>query len=390
MWNGSIAGGPRGIANSNPRARGGIRDHASLETGNGLRPNPFDLPARIPRLARATHEPQGMLRAGRAAVSRILDDRGFVRDVYTDGRSPLGAAHRIYGQFLAGAVRVSATDEHEQNGELEGSMSFRRFSPLLVAGLLGFASAAHAQTTWNSVTLTWTTPGDDSLSGTAAQFDLRYSTAPITGANFGSATRWTGMPAPASPGTPQSVTVSGLQPSTTYYFAIKTADEVPNWAGISNVVTKTTQAAPDEVRPAPLVVRVDAVTDTSATLGWNAVGDDSLTGTAFAYDIRYSTSPITGANWASASQVSGEPTPAASGTAQSYVVRGLSRQVTYYFAIRVADESGNLSALSNVPSAITPDTAPPAAIHDLAASFVWVGWHSAGYVRPSSVGVERP
>jgi chitodextrinase len=260
---------------------------------------------------------------------------------------------------------------------------------LIAVCLLGSASASGAQAPWNSVTLSWTTPGDDSLTGNAAQFDVRYSTSAITGANFASAIRFNGTPTPASPGTRQSVTVTGLNPSTLYYFAIKTADEVPNWSLLSNVISRTTQAAPDTVRPAPLALRVDAVTDTSATLGWNASGDDSLTGTAFSYDIRYSTSPISAGNWGSATQVTGEPTPAAPGTSQSYVVRGLSRQATYYFAIRASDESSNQSAISNSPSVTTPDTAPPAAIRDLSASFVWFGWHSAGIIRPTIAGVPR-
>src|SRR5829696_6598145 len=158
---------------------------------------------------------------------------------------------------------------------------------------LGAALPAHAQTTWNSVTLTWTTPGDDSLLGTAAQFDLRYSTSPITAANFAAATRFVGTPTPAAPGTTQSVVVNGLNSATLYYFAIKTADEVPNWALVSNVITKTTLSAPDVIRPFAVAnLGVSAVNDTMATLSWTATGDDSLTGTATSYDVRYSTSPI--------------------------------------------------------------------------------------------------
>jgi chitodextrinase len=186
------------------------------------------------------------------------------------------------------------------------------------------------------------------------------------------------MPTPAAPGTRQSVVVSGLLPGTLYYFSIKTADEVPNWSGISNLASKATAAAPDTIRPAPIAtLAVTSITDTTATLGWTAVGDDSLTGAATTYDIRVSTAPITALNFASASVVSGAPAPAAPGTAQSVTARNLSRQTTYYFAMRVSDEAGNVSALSNVPSAITPDTLSPAAIRDLAASFVWMSWHSA-------------
>ena len=241
----------------------------------------------------------------------------------------------------------------------------------LFAGVVGDSQEAHAQQAWNSVTLTWTTPGDDSLSGTASQFDIRYSTSPITAANFLSATRFsTAVPAPAAPGTSQSAVVTGLSAATTYYFAIKTGDEVPNWANVSNVVSKTTATAPDVIRPAALALSASALNDTSVTLAWTATGDDSLTGTARSYDIRSSTAPITAANFASATSVSGVPAPAVAGTAQNVAVRPLSRQVTYYFAAKVSDEAGNVSALSNVPSATTPDTMAPAAITSLAVNLL--------------------
>ncbi|HYM81887.1 MAG TPA: fibronectin type III domain-containing protein [Candidatus Limnocylindria bacterium] len=256
----------------------------------------------------------------------------------------------------------------------------------LMASLVA-VPVAHAQTvTWNSVQLSWTTPGDDSLTGTAAQFDLRYSTSPITASNFNTSTRWSGTPAPAPSGTRQSVTVTGLTPSTTYHFAIKTADEVPNWALISNIVSRTTLSAPDTTRPESPIVTVTVLGETSVRMNWNATGDDSLTGTASSYDIRYSTSPITDVNWSQATQVTGEPVPGSPGTSQSYTVTGLSRQTTYYFAMKVADDAGLVSALSNVPSATTPDQMPPAAIRDLVVGFVWFGWHGnavAMDVRPA-------
>ncbi len=248
----------------------------------------------------------------------------------------------------------------------------------LLLALCTIVPTASAQQAWNSVTLTWTTPGDDSLSGTASQFDIRYSTSPITAANFSSATRWTtGVPTPATPGTSQSVMVTGLTPATLYYFAMKTADDVPNWSGISNVISKTTSVAPDVVRPAPIAVTIIGQTDSTVTLQWTAVGDDSLTGTATSYDIRYSTSAITSANFASASVVANAPTPAGSGSTQTVTVRGLARQVTYYFAIKAADDATNWSALSNVPSVTTPDTVPPLAITNLALGLYWLDFSAA-------------
>ena len=44
----------------------------------------------------------------------------------------------------------------------------------------------------------------------------------------------TGESAPKSAGQPETLTVTGLTPSTTYYFALKIADEIPNWSALSN------------------------------------------------------------------------------------------------------------------------------------------------------------
>jgi len=97
--------------------------------------------------------------------------------------------------------------------------------------------------------LTWTAPGDDGATGTAAGYDLRYSTQPINAANFAAATAASTAPAILPAGSSQSYVMTGLAASTTYYFAIKARDEVGNWATISNVASGTTTAT-DVVPPA--------------------------------------------------------------------------------------------------------------------------------------------
>ena len=92
----------------------------------------------------------------------------------------------------------------------------------------------------NSCSLTWIAPGDNANTGTASQYDLRYSTSNITSTNFSSATQATGEPTPTTAGTTQNMTVTGLTSNTLYYFALKTADEIPNWSAISNVPSRTT------------------------------------------------------------------------------------------------------------------------------------------------------
>lgn len=97
--------------------------------------------------------------------------------------------------------------------------------------------------TTNSVLLLWNAPGDDGNTGTAAQYDIRYSTSPINDSNWASATQVSGEPAPSVAGTPQWFIATGLSSNTTYYFAIKTRDEVPNWSPLSNVPYATTAPA---------------------------------------------------------------------------------------------------------------------------------------------------
>ncbi|MFD0669860.1 fibronectin type III domain-containing protein [Cohnella sp. GCM10027633] len=94
-----------------------------------------------------------------------------------------------------------------------------------------------------NVNLTWTAPGDDNVTGTASSYDIRYSTSTITTGNWASASQATGEPNPAVAGTSQSFNVTGLNPSTTYYFAIRASDEASNVANLSNVVSKATTAA---------------------------------------------------------------------------------------------------------------------------------------------------
>lgn len=109
-------------------------------------------------------------------------------------------------------------------------------APAAVSNLSASGSAS------SSITLSWTAPGDDGTMGTAAAYDIRYSTSNITAANWASASQAAGEPAPGAAGASQSYTLSGLAANTTYYVAMKTRDEASNESGLSNVATKTTAA----------------------------------------------------------------------------------------------------------------------------------------------------
>jgi Leucine-rich repeat (LRR) protein len=91
----------------------------------------------------------------------------------------------------------------------------------------------------SSVTLSWTSPGDDSTAGTAALYDMRYSTINNLWSQWDSATQVTGEPTPKPAGSTEIMMITGLLTDTTYYFALQAVDESDNYSFISNVVTVT-------------------------------------------------------------------------------------------------------------------------------------------------------
>lgn len=128
-------------------------------------------------------------------------------------------------------------------------VSRRSSAPFRAALALGAALAAApagpVPARAESLLLTWTAPGDDGSVGRATTYELRFSESPIAGADTagwweGVARRVDGLPAPLSAGSREAYVVADLSPSTTYYFVLRTADEVPNVSGFSNLSVRTT------------------------------------------------------------------------------------------------------------------------------------------------------
>ena len=101
---------------------------------------------------------------------------------------------------------------------------------------------AISKTSTSSITLTWTAPGDDGNSGTASQYDIRYSTSGIDETTWDVASQCAGEPKPQPAGSKETFTLTRRSTETTFYLALKTADEVFAWSQLSNVVTGTTGA----------------------------------------------------------------------------------------------------------------------------------------------------
>jgi len=231
----------------------------------------------------------------------------------------------------------------------------------------GIANLAVSSVMPDSAILIWTATGDDAKIGAAFSYDLRYSTSSINAANWPSAIQIGNEPAPEVAGTNQTITITGLNSGTTYYFAIKTSDEAANVSAISNIASAKTLGV-DSAVPATITnLAASTITLNSINLTWTAPGDDAKIGAAFSYDLRYFTSSINESNWPAATQVANEPKPQIAETNQTITIAGLSPGTTYYFAIKTSDEAANISAISNIASAKTlgTDSTAPSAITNL-------------------------
>lgn len=121
-----------------------------------------------------------------------------------------------------------------------GSRDYVPAAPATVADLLVLTQTS------DTADLLFTAPGASGTTGTATSYDFRYSTTPITQQNFTSCTSFA-IPAPGGAGNVERVTVTGLTPHTTYYFAL-TATNGVRTSGISNVADTETWPA-DTVDP---------------------------------------------------------------------------------------------------------------------------------------------
>lgn len=217
------------------------------------------------------------------------------------------------------------------------------------------SNLAFSDSSFTSLTLTWTSPGDDNTTGTAASYDLRYSQNAINASNFASATQVVGEPTPSVAGTTESFEVTDLSQNTLYYFAIKTSDEVPNTSTISNVPSKRPKLNNDTNPPSAILsITVEERLPTGVKISFTTPGDDGNTGTATSYDVRTlqgavgSTVLLNGLNFSTGQFFPGSPVPLIAGSTQTFYVWGLDANKETSLAIKVFDELRNESAVTTV------------------------------------------
>ncbi|WPP50476.1 S8 family serine peptidase [Catalinimonas niigatensis] len=97
---------------------------------------------------------------------------------------------------------------------------------------------------FESITLSWTASGGDSLSGIAAVYDIRYAQSPISANNFEDATIVADLILPKVAGEKEIFTVHKLPSETRLYWAMKVLDIHGLTSELSNTVDSITTGAP--------------------------------------------------------------------------------------------------------------------------------------------------
>ncbi|WKZ28631.1 MAG: hypothetical protein QY323_03770 [Patescibacteria group bacterium] len=128
--------------------------------------------------------------------------------------------------------------------------------PAAIADLVAVNPAASV------VELAWTAPGDDGVVGTAFSYDIRYALTPIvTETDFVVARQITGVPVPEVAGTRQTMSIEGLAPEATYYFAMKASDSSGNESARSNTAKIITMPGYQGGSGAILPTNIEIATD---------------------------------------------------------------------------------------------------------------------------------
>jgi len=134
---------------------------------------------------------------------------------------------------------IRTQDEMGNWSELSNPASALIMRPAdsLPPGRINDLAAAHSDSS-SGVVLTWTAPSDPPNGEAAAEYEIFYSTDPISASNPG-ASYPLPVPSPALPNITESITLAGLANGQEYYFAIVAKDEWGARSDISNVATAT-------------------------------------------------------------------------------------------------------------------------------------------------------
>ncbi len=154
------------------------------------------------------------------------------------------------------------------------------------------------------------------------------------------------------------------------------------------------QPIPMDVTPPSPVRSLNArVTESGRVLlTWTAVGDDADEGQAQSYSLRYSRAPLLPALWDSADAITGVSPPQQAGRLESLSILNPGYG-DWSYGLRVADEAGNVSDISNIANLSIVDRTAPSRISDLALESTAIGvvslrWTATGNDENAGTATE--
>lgn len=190
---------------------------------------------------------------------------------------------------------------------------------------------------YGMLTLRWTAPGNDGDAGEASHYILKRST--VSGFDWGTfdsaALEGGTRPVEGPAGITEREDVPGLFGGVTYYFALKTADAVPNMSGLSNIASVCAERDPLPPVPPPALAAADTPGDGggSVSLSWDLSPDDREGGDVYGYKVYR--------RLASSAYVSTTPYASLARGASFYVDASATENVRYYYAVSAFDSSGD-------------------------------------------------
>ncbi len=191
--------------------------------------------------------------------------------------------------------------------------------------------------------LRWTATGDNGKVGIASSYEIRYRETGVAGELWDSGLSVSNAPTPRSSGESEEFRIDDLNRDREYEFGIRAFDDAGNLSPVSNVVVVS--AVPEITSSGPPVIK-DVITRNGESLVQFRESLDS-SGKATYVDVRYSRSLIDSSTWESESvlQAGSSELHSNYGYPWSRPI-GVLEPGLWNVAIRIADESGNWSALS--------------------------------------------
>ncbi|MEW5905389.1 MAG: carboxypeptidase regulatory-like domain-containing protein [Elusimicrobiota bacterium] len=278
--------------------------------------------------------------------------------VSTDDFATLNYSTRAAADYISVYPLTPNTTHYFRTAAVNGYGHYSEFMTFQSTLTLSAAPGAHGtpltplEDDYNSVTAQWAYNGNPNYT----EYYVQASTDPaFNGIDAGSPREWaTGL----------SVTVTPLDPSTEYFFRVRSRDlygRTSAWLGLGSVAT----SAGADTAP-PTIIDLQGGDDTwrGASGGNYQVYFTDLVSGLARFDVLATTGPDMGsqeiAPWTTAAVFAGEQEYNTAWPLPSTVFSAISEGVTAYISVRVHDMEGNV-AYSTAPFYVRRDlTAPPA------------------------------